>query len=268
MLAGLRRRLPVLVALFAQVIAVVIVWLLLYTLALAFGLRLGGIPAALLQGAVAAAVGQCLGLSKWWLPINLGFVPGLLLVQEQALPPSLLLAGFGLLLALNWNAIGERVPLYLTGRAAEQRLLQHLEQRPAGFTFIDLGCGLGGTLARLARACPEGCFVGVETAPLSFLLAWLRCLPRRNCRVRLRSLWREDLGRYDVVYCFLSPAPMPALWDKARREMRRDAQLISNSFAVPGKTPEEQWPIDDWRQSSLLLYRPAAHPPDGPRATG
>lgn len=267
MLAGLRHRLPVLVALFAQLAALVLAWLLLQ-LALAAGLRPGLLPVAVLQGLLAALLGQRLGLSPWWLPINLCFVPALLLVQGQALPPWLPLAGFVVLLLLNWNAIGERVPLYLTGRAAEQRLLQQLRVLPAGFVFVDLGCGLGGTLARLARACPEGRFVGVETAPLSCLLAWLRCLARGNCQVRLRSLWREELGGYDLVYCFLSPAPMPALWAKACREMRGDALLVSNSFAVPGVAAEQQWPLDDWRQSCLLVYRPGAQRPDGPVASG
>lgn len=139
---------------------------------------------------------------------------------------------------------------------------------PTDFRLIDLGSGLAGTLVRLARAYPAARFVGVETAPLTFALSWLRCLPRRNCQVHPLILWRVDLGEYDVVYCFLSPAPMAALWEKARAEMRPGAMLISNSFAVPGVEPAEVLSIDDWRGSRLLIWYPAGPPPDGTGTSG
>ena len=251
-------RFPALLALLDQVLALVVSWLLLLIMARLLGWHVSLLTAACLQGTLAAVFGHLLGLSRWWLPINLGFVPGLVLLQSHAIPSWLMLAGFVVLLLLNWNALVERVPLYLTGTAAEQRLAQRLAALPPAFSFVDLGSGLGGTLLRLARSYPNARFLGVETAPMTFALCWLRCLPQRNCRVRLRSLWREPLGEHDVVYCFLSPAPMPALWRKARAEMHPDALLISNSFEVPDVAPQEVLPIDDWRRSRLLIWRPGA----------
>ncbi|KJH79326.1 class I SAM-dependent methyltransferase [Pseudomonas sp. KSR10] len=250
-------RFPALLALFSQLSSLIVSWLLLLALARLTGWSISLLTAAWLQGSLAALFGQLFGLSRWWLPINFGFVPGLVLLQDQSLPPWLLLAGFIVLLLLNWNALTERVPLYLTGTAAEQQLIQRLARLPSDFRFVDLGSGLGGTLLRLAHAYPSAHFMGVETAPLTFALCWLRCLPQRNCRVRFRSFWRESLADHDVVYCFLSPAPMPALWQKARNEMRPGALLISNSFEVPGVEPQEILPIEDWRRSRLLIWRPA-----------
>lgn len=262
-------RFPVLLALFSQLSSLVVSWFLLLVLARLLDWHVSLLVAAWLQSVLAAVLGQLLGLSRWWLPINLGFVPGLVLLQDHSLPPWLLLAGFVVLLLLNWNALVERVPLYLTGSAAEQRLVQRLAQLPDGFRFVDLGSGLGGTLLRLARAYPTARFVGVETAPLTFALCWLRCLFQRNCQVRFRSFWREPLGEYDVVYCFLSPAPMLALWHKARDEMRPGALLISNSFEVPGVDAHELLCVADWRHSRLLVWCPADHArPDGGPASG
>ncbi|MFL9814338.1 class I SAM-dependent methyltransferase [Stutzerimonas sp. VN223-3] len=262
-------RFPALLALFSQVTSLLLTWLLLLALARVAGWHVTSLIAACLQGLLAALMGQLLGLSRWWLPINAGFVPGLVLLQDHTLPPWLLLSGFIVLLMLNWNALVERVPLYLTGTAVEKRLIQRLAQLPDGFRFIDLGSGFGGTLLRLARAYPEGRFVGVETAPLTFALCWLRCLFQRNCQVRYRSLWRVSLAEYDVAYCFLSPAPMPALWQKACTEMRSGALLISNSFEVPGVEAQEILPVDDWRHSRLLVWRLGADaPPDGYHASG
>lgn len=247
------RRFPALLALLAHLLALLATALLLGVGA-SLGIRVGGMTAALVEGAIAAVIGQCWGLSVWWLPINLFFVPALLALQGRHLPPLLPLAGFLLALSLNWNSLGERVPLYLTGRRTERRLAELLATRGAAFTFMDLGCGLGGTLARLARSFPEARFEGVETAPLSFLIAWLRSLPLGNCRVRYRNLWHVELGAWDVVYCFLSPAPMPALGDKARAEMREGAWLVSNSFDIPQWPPSTCLEVDDLRGSRLLCW--------------
>lgn len=261
-------RLPILRALLAQLLALAIAWLLLFGLASTLGVRVGLVGLTLMQGCIAALLGARFGLSAWWLPINLAFVPGLVVLQGLAVPGWLPLGGFALLLLLNWNAFTERVPLYLTGREAEQQLRARLASLPRSFRYIDLGSGLAGTLSRLARDYPAAQFVGVETAPLTFALSWLRCLPRRNCHIRLLSLWRVDLGEYDVVYCFLSPAPMGALWEKAQAEMRPGALLISNSFAVPGVEPAEVLPLADWRGSRLLTWYPGGPPPDGVDASG
>ncbi len=254
MLESLRSRHPVLLALCAQLASLTFLVALVWLLAQIGSWRLPLWLAALLQGSLAAAMGQWLGLRRWWLLLNLAFVPALLAVQQREWPGGWFLAAFLLLVLLNWNSLGERVPLYLSGSRVRQRLAACLAGQPADFSFIDLGCGLGSALVELARRYPQARLVGVETAPLVFLLAWLRCLPRRNCRVRYRSLWKEDLGAYDVVYCFLSPAPMAELWAKARREMRPGSLLISNSFAVPGVAPAEELAVEDWRGSRLLLW--------------
>ena len=261
-------RLPILRALLAQLLALLIVWLLLLGLVGAAGMRPSLVVAALAQGCLAALIGARLGLSAWWLVINLVFVPGLVLIRDFDIPGWLPLGAFTVLLLLNWNAFTERVPLYLTGREAERQLRARLAMLPAGFRYIDLGSGLAGTLSRLARDFPSAQFIGVETAPLTFTLSWLRCLPRRNCHIRLLSLWRVDLAEFDVVYCFLSPAPMPALWGKARAEMRPGALLISNSFAVPGIEPVEVHELNDWRGSRLLIWYPGSTAPDGAHPSG
>jgi SAM-dependent methyltransferase len=160
-----------------------------------------------------------------------------------------------LVLLLNWNSFGERVPLYLSGAKCRRQLADLLSRQAPDFSFVDLGCGPAGTLLWLARQFPQAQFVGVETAPLTFAIAWLRSVPQNNCRIRYESLWRTDLSAFAVVYCFLSPAPMAALWDKARAQMAVGSWLISNSFAVPGVSADQQFELHDWRQSRLLLWR-------------
>ncbi len=246
---------PALRALLAQLAALAIVIALLWVAHHLLAYRPSLLSAGLLQGLLAAVLGKRLGLSAWWLPINLLFVPGLLLLNGQQLPPALLLSAFVLLLLLNWNSLRERVPLYLSGQNTLRELEQLLAALPANLRFIDLGCGLAGALAKLSKRYPQAHFVGVETAPLVFLLAWLRCLPRRNCQIRYRNLWQQPLAEFNVVYCFLSPAPMPRLWAKARSEMAAGALLISNTFTIPDVAPDQLIELHDWRSSRLLIWR-------------
>lgn len=255
MLDTIRIRYPALLALLAQVLALMGIALLLSGAAMLGHWRPTLLQGALIQGLLAAALGHWLGLRHWWLLLNLLFVPGLLVVQMRQWPGWWFLLAFLLLLLLNWNSFRERVPLYLSGARTRRLLSQRLSELPPNFVFVDLGCGLAGTLTQLARDYPQARLVGVETAPLVFAMAWLRCLPYRHCQVHYRSLWREDLAAYDAVYCFLSPAPMTKLWAKARREMRPGSLLISNSFEVPGVAPAEILELHDWRASRLLLWR-------------
>ncbi|WP_437882650.1 class I SAM-dependent methyltransferase [Pseudomonas sp. LRF_L74] len=248
-------RFPAARALLAQGLALSIMAVVVWGLATLFSTRLPIWLAAIFLGLLAAVIGDCLGLRRWWLPINLVFVPALLALQSRALPSAWLLAAFVALLLVNWNSFREQVPLYLSGARTRQQLCERLAQLPADFRFIDLGCGLGATLVEIARRYPQSQVVGVETAPLVFLVAWLRCLPWGNCTVRYRSLWDEHLQPYDVVYCFLSPAPMPRLWRKAREQMRGGALLISNSFAIPEVPAHEVIELNDWRDSRLLIWR-------------
>lgn len=251
---GAVTRLPLVRAMLAQGLAIILVVGLVYLLAL-LGRPLPLMAVSLVQGVAAAAIGWRLGLSRWWLWINLAFLPALLLVQRAELPAWLFLLGFVLLLLVNWNSLREQVPLYLSGRRARQQLQQWLAEREQPPSFVDLGCGTAGTLLYLARQFPRGRFVGVETAPLLFALAWLRCLLQDNCSIRYQSLWCTDLADFDGVYCFLSPVPMPRLWAKARTEMRAGCWLISNSFEIPGVPADQVLELNEGRQTRLLLWQ-------------
>lgn len=249
------QRLPILRALTAQLVAAVMVTGFFYGAAAVFQLQPSLAIAAAAHGVLAAVIGRQLGLSRWWLLINFTFVPLLLILITLNVPPWSFLVGFLILLLLNWNSLGGGVPLYLTGDATCRKVAELAQTRGANFRFIDLGSGLGGTLCRLARQFPGARLEGVETAPLVFLASRIRCLFQKNCRVRYESLWKVDLSQYDVVYCFLSPVPMPDLWKKAVAEMRPNTLLISNTFEVPGVKATQIIEMNDWRGSRIFVWK-------------
>lgn len=242
-------------ALLAQLTGGVIVATLLFAL-LRRGIALEGTQLlfAMLQGGVAALVAQRQRAPDWWLLIHLGFLPLVVVAHRLQLPPWLYLVGFILLLAIFWRTDRSRVPLYLTSSETARVLSQLLASQPQH--VIDLGCGQGGLLCRLARLRPECHFVGIEHAPLPWLIAHLSALRLPNVTIRRGDFWSMPLTGYDCVYAFLSPAPMVRLWEKACREMTSGALLISNSFEIPQVAPDRTVTVGDRRKTHLLLYRP------------
>jgi predicted O-methyltransferase YrrM len=79
---------------------------------------------------------------------------------------------------------------------------------------------------------------GIELAPLPWLASWLRARASGSRARFIRGDYdRLDFGSFDVVFAYLSPAAMGALWQKAQREMRPGSMLMSYEFAVEGHPP-------------------------------
>ena len=210
---------------------------------------------AVLQGVLAATLSLLLKAPWWWMLIHLIFLPAALTLRGLGITPWWYLVGFALLLLIYGRTDRSRVPLYLSNRITAQAVGELLPGAKA--RMIDLGCGDAGLLCTIARTRPDCEFVGIEHAPLTFVWARLCALGLRNVQIRYGDFWREDLGNYDLVYAFLSPVPMPELWAKAGAELAPKALLVSNSFEVPGVTPERSLTLDDRRRTRLLCYRPA-----------
>ena len=211
--------------------------------------------AAVLQGTLAAAAARVSGMADWWLPIHLLFVPGLLLVHGLSLPATPFLLCALLLLGVHGATFLTQVPNHPSRAGAIAALAAVLPERPQ-LRLVDLGCGFGGVLHGLAKQGTAARLFGVERAWLPFLAAWLRSRASGGAyRVRHGDLWTLDLGAYDVVFAYLSPAPMQRLWEKAGREMQPGSMLISNRFGIPGVPPTRVLATGAGRDDRLLIWR-------------
>lgn len=239
---------PVLRALLAQALA----FAMLVVLA-RLGLRFPSWVWVLLQAVLSVFLSRWLDLSPRWIFMQAALPFLVRALWGAPIPAWIYLVLFlGLALVFGGGLLS-RVPLYHASRDAWEKLEGLLPETP-GLRFVDLGCGFGGPVAHLAKARPEGIFVGVEASPFTCLVAWLRCLPQTNAQIRLGSLWRTDLSGLDVVYAFLSPVPMPALWAKVRREMKPGSRFISHSFEVPNEPPHRVIPVKGREGARLLVF--------------
>lgn len=211
-------------------------------------------PLVATQATIAAGTAAALRSARWWLPIHLAFLPLAVSLHRLGLPPGAYLAAFVVLLLIYWTSFRTQVPLYLSNRATAAAVAGLLPSA-APACVLDIGAGTGSLLRPLARLRPDCRFVGIELAPAPWLLG-------RVLRARLPNLaWhRGDLFApswqdYDVVYAFLSPVPMSAVWRKAAAEMRTGSLLLSNSFPLTGREPDFVVAVGDRRDTHLYGYR-------------
>ncbi|MDS4016447.1 MAG: class I SAM-dependent methyltransferase [Candidatus Accumulibacter sp.] len=211
--------------------------------------------------ATACAIGGVAGLlavltrqAWWWWLIHLAFAPLAWSVARLGIDPGWFLLLFIGLLLVYRGALSGQVPLYLSN-AQTAAVLDELTKDDAAVRFVDLGAGIGSVVRRLARRRPTGHFTGIENAPASWLIGRLRTQSLANCQWVWGNLWQTRLAAFDIVYAFLSPAPMAALWEKAQREMRPGSLLISNSFPIPGVAATSVVAVADHRQTQLYCYR-------------
>ncbi len=230
-------RAPAVQALLLQCAAFLPTLLVVFVLARS-GATLSYADAALIQGVLACLLTRLRKLAIWWVGIQLVFPLALVQGLSFALPSWVFLAAFLFLLALYWSTFRTQVPYYPSGKRVWDEVAALLPQeRPV--LAIDIGSGLGGLVLDLARRRPDSQFVGIELAPLPWLASRLRALLAGSRARFVRGDYEAlDLGQYDCVFAYLSPAAMSALWRKAAAEMQPGSMLLSYEFLITEKAPD------------------------------
>ena len=205
----------------------------------------------LVVGAAAGAAASALGATAWRrIFIAAGFPLSLAASGLAGAMPAwgwlLPLALLALVYPLNaWRD----APLFPTPVGALRELAQRAPLTPNA-RLLDAGCGLGDGLRELHRAYPPAATHGLEWSwPLRALCAW-RC---RFATVRRGDIWAADWSGFDLVYVFQRPESMDRAAEKATREMKPGAWLVSLEFEAPAFTPTDVIECADGRR--VWLYR-------------
>ena len=196
----------------------------------------------------------------WWKYINTCFPLLVFLTSAIDVGSNIFIIFFGLTLLIYKGAIFDRVPLYLSSEPVVDALSKIASYRNAK-KLVDIGSGTGTVVFGLSRRLDKCCITGIENAPLTWLVGLTAKLYYKSYNVTwiYGSMWRTNLGDFDIVYAFLSPDPMTRLWRKATSEMGKGAILISNSFPIDGVVPASVEYIKDKRGSVLYCYIPSEY---------
>lgn len=141
------------------------------------------------------------------------------------------------MLSLHTASFKNRVPYFPSKTTVWGRVNDFLSSRETT-NFIDLGSGLGGLVLHLKQKNPALTVIGIEMAPLPWLISVLRKkLTKSNANFILGNYQALNLGQYDAIFTYLSPAPMEHLYEKAVREMRTNTLFLSHEFPIPNIKP-------------------------------
>lgn len=157
----------------------------------------------------------------------------------------LLVGTFGFLL---FHGLLSDAPFIPSGRKKRARMFEYARILP-GEEVIDLGSGDGTILIEAAK---RGAYaIGAESNPLLRRYSLLRARWNKlDARVVVAhtDLFSLPLSQADVIFLYLFPNAIERLKEKFENESKDGARIISNTFPIPGWTPEKN-------QDGVFLYR-------------
>ncbi len=102
---------------------------------------------------------------------------------------------------------------------------------PKNALVIDLGSGDGRLLYMAAQKGYS--VIGYEINPVLWLTSSYHLRKFPNASVQLKSMWRADVSKADLVFTFLATKYMSKLEDKLQKEMKPGSYFASYVFALP-----------------------------------
>lgn len=191
----------------------------------------------LLQGIIAALMARAIKLAIWWQWILFIFPLAIWLALKLDLTPSFLFAGFLLFVLMYWSVFLTQVPYYPSGKAVCDVVADLISQERS-LKIIEIGSGLGGFSMRLAKIRPKSSYIGIEIAPLPFLISLIRSkFQGSKVDFRLGNYQKLDFADFDLVFAYLSPAAMSKLYEQCKVQMKSGSILVSHEFIVPEVKP-------------------------------
>src|SRR3989344_5469556 len=108
-----------------------------------------------------------------------------------------------------------------------------------GDVLYDLGSGDGRIVHKMAASYPEAQTIGVEKAPLPYLLSRLRSLfhPLPNTKTLFKSFAHVPLDDATHIYIYLFPEVVQKLLVRFEKELKPGTKVVSCDFPFKTKEP-------------------------------
>jgi hypothetical protein len=196
-----------------------------------------------------------LGLPKWWCWINAVFPILVGIFQTFNWSSSIFLVGFLMLALFYWSNFLTRVPYYPSTEVVWSEIADLLPSDQAA-NVLEIGSGFGGFCLFIKKPKPDSTVVGVELSPIIWLYSHIRQLILKiDCQFLRQDYRRMDFAKQDLIFAFLSPAAMPALYLQAKKQMKSGAILASYCFEIPCAQNESVEEIEISYGKTLYVWR-------------
>lgn len=138
-----------------------------------------------------------------------------------------------------------------SSKKAKEALFSLLPQDIEGDLY-ELGSGWGHLLIPLARRYPKNTLIAYEASwvPYLFSLMLCRVMGLKNVEIRRADFLQANLTQARHVVVYLS-AP---LMNRLSPLLPPEALIVSNTFALPGRSPTKTLVLDDLFHTRIYLY--------------
>lgn len=131
-------------------------------------------------------------------------------------------------------------------------LLKEVDLKEDDFVY-ELGSGKAGFLRAVEQKFNLKNLYGVEYAFLPYFLARIQ-IAFSNSRIKLirKNIFKVNLEKADLIYCFLSPDMMMMLKKKFEKECKKGCVVVSYKFEIPEMEAEKVIKED---KDNIYFYR-------------
>lgn len=142
---------------------------------------------------------------------------------------------------------------------SKRRVIEHilkLADLKNGDNVFDLGCGDGRFLIEAEKKA-KIIGSGYEIAPLPMILALLnKWVNDSKIKLFMKSFFKADINKADVIFCYLLPETMDKLAIKFKKECRKGTRIYSHTFSINSMKPVKVWPKDkELKLPTIYLYQ-------------
>ena len=135
-------------------------------------------------------------------------------------------------------------------------LKKHHPTTNESLNIAELGSGWGGLSFAVAHQYSNAHITGYELSPFPFWVSKIRqFLSRKNVTFERSDFFKTSLKEHDVIICYLSPKHMAWLKPKFEAELKKDAIIISNAFAIPDWTPIDSYSTQHGLKIPVYVYK-------------
>lgn len=126
-----------------------------------------------------------------------------------------------------------------------KKLLNNLPQNNK-LHFLDIGCGDGRVVEAVkTRFLWRNC-VWIENSLYPYFRAkQVQKKSAYDYNIIKWNFFKKDIGKYNIIYCYLLPVYMKKVWQKVSSECQPGTLLYSTVFEVKNKKPKEKIHIKD-----------------------
>ena len=112
-------------------------------------------------------------------------------------------------------------PYVSTRKKIVNDILSNIDQEEE-FTLVELGCGRAGFLQAAREKFPKASLVGYEYSFWPLFQAKVRnWVKDSRLTLEKKNIFKADLSKADIVYCYLNPQMMAELSTKFKQELKK-----------------------------------------------